>query len=112
MIAFVIVMAAAVLLIAMSLRADARFRHAARLPMQWSFSGEVNWTAPRRIALALLPGLGIVMLTAMAAMMQITRPRPGQEGLEAPVLVVAALILVGLHASHLWMVGRTLGGGK
>lgn len=34
-----------------------------RLPMQWSLSGKVNWTAPRAVALLFTPVLiGVVML--------------------------------------------------
>jgi hypothetical protein len=45
-------------LVAMSARANRRFKGEARLPMQWSFNGSVNWTAPRFVALAFNAVLG------------------------------------------------------
>ena len=110
MIEFVIVLGAVLVLIAMSRRADRRFRRVDRLPMQWLLSGEVTWTAPRRIALSLIPGLAATILTAMAVMMRLTKPRPGQEGYEIPILLIMAALWVAIHAFHIWMIGRTLGG--
>jgi hypothetical protein len=37
----------------------------AKLPMQWSLKGGVNWTAPRRIAFAVIPALAAAVLGAI-----------------------------------------------
>ncbi|MBB3389215.1 putative MAPEG superfamily protein [Rhizobium sp. BK275] len=37
----------------------------AKLPMQWSLKGKVNWTAPRAIAFAFIPVLAAVVLVAI-----------------------------------------------
>jgi len=88
-------------LIVMSVRYDRRHRGIARLPMQWSLSGRVNWTAPRRIALAFTPALAAIVLIFM----QITaRARPQTpDGSILPALLSAALLLVIVHAVHLWL---------
>ena len=36
----------------------------AKLPMQWSLKGTVNWTAPRAIAFAFVPVLAAVVMAA------------------------------------------------
>ncbi len=50
------------ILAALSLAAERRWRMHARLPMQWGLGGQINWTAPRRVALAFTPTLAAVML--------------------------------------------------
>lgn len=72
--AFVALVAIAVL-IAMSLRANQRFRKEARLPMQWSFTESVNWTAPRSVALAFTPALGFCILLVVVLSTWIAQPR-------------------------------------
>jgi hypothetical protein len=95
-------------LILMSLRADRRFAKEPRLPMQWSFSGGVNWTAPRRLALAFTPFLAIFILSATVVSTIVFKPRPGQEGFEVPVISFLALAFIGAHALHLWLVNKHL----
>ena len=99
---------AVVALIGMSLRANARYRRHARLPMQWSFTGSVNWTAPRHLALALTPVLATCILVAAVASTLLLDPRPGQEGLEVPIILILASAFIGAHCLHLWLVGKTL----
>ena len=103
-----VVLSAGLLLVGLSVRANARFRQEDRLPMQWSFSGSVNWTAPRLLALSLTPALAICILTLSAAMMRVSEPRPGQEGFEVPVLVLLALGFLAVHLLHLRMIARSL----
>jgi len=103
---FVIVALALALLVGMSWRANARFAHAARLPMQWSLSGSVNWTAPRRLALAFMPLLAAILLTGTAVAPLFTPPRGGQDVVSA--LATMAATLIGVHALHLWLIDRTL----
>ena len=97
------------LLIALSVRANRRYEDQIRLPMQWGFSGEVNWTAPRRIALAFTPILGALMLGGTAALLVAgPPPRVGQEHLGVPVMLFQGMGLLAAHALHLWLIGRTV----
>jgi len=95
-------------LTAMSLRANQRFKGEDRLPMQWWLDGSVNWTAPRQIALAFTPVLGTFCLLGAAALTTLTPPRTGQEGLVIPANIAMAVVFVGAHAFHLWMIERTI----
>ena len=99
---------AIVTLTSMSLMANARFKSERRLPMQWSLTGSVNWTAPRPLALAFTPALAALCLSATAALATFVQPRSGQDGLVSPSLVAVALTFVAAHALHLWLIGRTL----
>ena len=76
--------------------------------MQWSFSGSVNWTAPRPIALAFTPVLAAVILLAAVAGTLFLKPISGQEGFEVPTDLFIALVFVGAHALHLWLVGKSI----
>lgn len=93
------------ILVVMSVRYDRRRRQVARLPMQWSLSGGVNWTAPRRLALAVTPALAVIVLTVMT-MASLTMPRAGQDPL--PILLLGSLLFVAVHALHLRLSDRTL----
>ncbi len=95
-------------LAALSWRAERRFARHDRLPMQWSLGGSVNWTAPRRVALAVTPALGTLVMLATAASAWGLTPRPGQEGLVTPVLLLIGGGLVAMHGLHLRMIGRSL----
>ena len=98
-----------VILAVASIRADKRFRREERLPMQWSFAGEVNWTAPRRIALAFTPILAALVLGAVAILILVSgEPRPGQEGFGPPVVLLTGLVFIGVHALHLRLIGRSV----
>lgn len=96
----------AAILILVAWRADARFRQWQRLPMQWTLTGSVTWTAPRRIALALIPALAIPILAAIAATIGRVPPRAGQEGLEIPVLLLTGAVFVAVQWLHLRLVAR------
>ncbi|WP_156840315.1 hypothetical protein [Novosphingobium aquimarinum] len=107
--ALMICIAALSALILLSVRADHRFRHLERLPMQWSLQGKPTWSAPRKLALAFTPGLAAVILTAVVVSVATLEPHPGQEGLEIPVVFLVALSLVATHLFHLWMLDRKTG---
>lgn len=49
------------LMAALSLAAARRLT-APRLPMQWGLRGQVNWTAPRRLALGFTPALAAAVV--------------------------------------------------
>ena len=103
-----IAMLAVAVLVAMSARANRRFKGETRLPMQWSLGGSVNWTAPRPWALAFTPLLATICLLGFVAMSSFSQPRPGQEGLVIPVNIFMALLFIGAHAFHLWLIERTV----
>jgi hypothetical protein len=108
MIQSIIALMAIAVLIGMSLRANARFRDEPRLPMQWALDGSVNWSAPRRLALALTPALASCVLAAVVAITLFLKPRPGQEGLEIPVVSVMSLGFLGIHWAHIRLIERSL----
>jgi hypothetical protein len=95
-------------MIVMSIRANERFADTRRLPMQWSVSGAVTWTAPRLFALAFTPLLAAVILLATAIASVTLTPRPGQESYVAPVVAIISLGFVATHALHLWLTDRML----
>jgi hypothetical protein len=107
--AIVISVAALGTLVLLSVRADHRFRHLERLPMQWSFQGKPTWSAPRKLALTFTPGLAAIVLTAVVVSVATLEPRPGQEGLEIPVVFLVALSFVAAHLFHLWMIEQKTG---
>lgn len=95
-------------LVVLSWRADARLPPAARLPMQWSLSGSVNWTAPRRVALGFMPAFGTLVMLAAGASALWLPPRAGQAGQVVPALALTGGALVAIHALHLWLMARSL----
>lgn len=112
MIEILIVIATAVVLTTLSRRANRRLRDHAQLPMQWSLNGEVNWTAPRAIALGFFPALAIAVMSAAAASSLLLTPRPGQEGLEIPILLLVGACFVAIHLLYLALLERTLRPGQ
>ncbi len=68
MLVVLILLAAVGAMIALSVRADRRFRAIDRLPMQWTLTGTVSWHAPRTVALAFTPVLGTVLILVIGAM--------------------------------------------
>ena len=89
-------------------RADTRCYNEARLPMQWGFTGQVNWSAPRRLALAFMPMLAVALLGFFTVMSINVPPRAGQDGLVLPILVVMGITLVGVQLVHFWLIERTI----
>ena len=108
MVQSIIALIAIGLMIRMSVRANTQFRGEVRLPMQWTLNGSVNWTAPRGFALALTPILAGCILIAIVIMTLALPPRPGQEGMEIPVVFFGSIIFVAAHGFHLWMIETTL----
>jgi hypothetical protein len=90
-----------------SLWAERRFHHVERLPMQWSFQGRVNWTAPRRLALAFTPTLGALVLGSTAIMTLAAGPPSHGEDVGVPVLCLIGLTFLGAHGLHLWLIERS-----
>ena len=93
-----------------SVRANNRLRNVDRLPMQWSLTGKVNWTAPRPAALAFTPVLAAVVLFAAAiGILASGDPRPGQAGMGVPVILLIGFLFVAVHALHLRLIDRSVG---
>lgn len=95
--------------VVVAVRANVRFRAVDRLPMQWSLTGEVNWFAPRRIALGIMPGLTFALLGVQVGLSLFVPPRAGQEHLVLPVLILTGVALLGGQQLHLWLAARTIG---
>ena len=91
-------------------RANARFRNSDLLPMQWWLNGEVTWSAPRVLALSLVPVLATLVLSLTAMSAVTLQPRAGQKGLELPALLVIGIIFLAIQRFHLWMIERTVNG--
>lgn len=89
-------------------RANARFRREDRLPMQWWLNGEVTWSAPRPIALALIPALAIFVFASLIVLSRNVAPRPGQEGMVLPTLIGLGATFVFIQALHFWLIERSL----
>lgn len=95
-------------LIGLSVRANARFHRHDRLPMQWSLTGRVNWTAPRVVALSFIPGTGAAMLIFFTIMSMTIAPRPRQEAMVVPVAVLIGSGFVAVEIVYLLLVERTV----
>jgi hypothetical protein len=102
------------MLMALSIRANARFRHEKILPLQWMISRSrplsqtIVRSAPRLFVLSLTPVLGICVLALVGIGALTLTPRPGQEGLLLPALLFIGSLFVAAHAFHLWLIERTL----
>ena len=48
-----------------------------------------------------------VLLGATAATIM-TEPRPGQEGMEVPVILALSAAFVAVHALHLWLISKMM----
>nr|WP_255607394.1 hypothetical protein [Ancylobacter sp. Lp-2] len=83
----------------LSLAANARLHDQWRLPMQWSLSGRVNWSAPRPLALAFTPTLAAIVLCALTIAL-----KEHPEGL--PALAATTLAFIGAHLLHLFLIVR------
>ena len=105
----------ALVMIGLSIRANARFRQERKLPMQWRLSRSeplsnlVNWSAPRVLALSFTPFLAICVLGLFNVTAMTLTPRPGQEGMLLPSPIFIGGAFVAAHVFHLWLIGRSLG---
>ena len=104
-IAIVVVAALAV----MSIRASRRLKPADRLPMQWSFSGEVTGTARRRLALSFTPAVAALSLCLIVTLTIVaSEPRSGHADLATAVVLLVGTFFIGFHAIHLRLMARKL----
>lgn len=95
-----IILSSLFILAGLSLVANARFRDRDRLPMQWSLTGRVNWSAPRKIALTFTPALAALLLSVTA----LTLPANPAKATNLGILAVA---FVATHLLHLALIART-----
>lgn len=102
--ALLITLLTVAMLAAASSWASARYPAVARLPMQWSLTGRVIWSAPRAIALSLTPVLAALV---MGAAVLFTAGSP-DDGKVAVVFVVMAASFGFAHALHIWLIDRSL----
>ena len=104
----------ALVMIGLSIRANARFRQEKELPMQWlltrsePLSRSVVRTAPRAFVSSLTPFLAICTLALFNVVAMTLTPRPGQEGMLFPSLIFIGSVFVAAHVFHLRLIGKTL----
>jgi hypothetical protein len=72
----------------------------ARLPMQWGIRGDVNWRAPRAVALLFSPVLAILVLSLM---LWLAGPQSEQLGW-LPTFVAAVFLIT--HGVYLYFALR------
>lgn len=99
-----LVLAVAIILVRISVRADRSLPPSTELPMQWGFDGRPTWSAPRKVALAFTPALYLLTMLAIGFFI------PVHWGAEVPamlgVAVFVAAAFVGVHLFHLWLIRR------
>lgn len=93
---------------ALAYRADAWYYREERLPMQWWITGEVTWSAPRRLALAFMPALAIVSLGFVTIMALSVAPQAGKEGRVLLATIGMGATLIAVQLLHFWLITRTL----
>ncbi|WP_448501415.1 hypothetical protein [Sphingomonas sp.] len=93
---------------ALAFRANKRFAMERRLPMQWWLTGEVTWSAPRRLALSFIPILATIVLTIFVIMSFTQQPRSGQEHFVLPSFIGLGATFVSIQLFHFWLIDRTL----
>ena len=108
MIIFSVAVLFGLLLGALACWADRRFRNEDRLPMQWSLTGEITWSAPRRVALAFIPALAVIVLAILGVIMLTLQPRAGQESQVLPAFMGLGATFVAIQLAHFWLIARTL----
>ena len=91
-------------------RADRNLPDAARLPMQWSFSGKVNWTLPRRTALAFMPMLYLLVMAFIMAMAFLSREEMarGSGAMLVGLVVFTTAFFLAIFGTWLHLVRLTL----
>ena len=98
----------AAVMIWFALRANTRCSGERRLPMQWWLNGEVTWYAPRRVALAFIPTVAIIVFALYVALSLTTKPRAGDEQLVIPAMLFMGFLFLGIQWLHLYLVRKTL----
>ena len=103
-----------ILMVWLSVRANARFQHEETLPLQWLISRSqplsktVIRSGPRVFVLGFVPGLAICTLVLIAIGASTLTPRPGQGGILLPSVLFIGGIFVAVYVLHLWLIEQTL----
>ncbi len=103
--AFVIYAFAIIVMLVVSAIAFAKVPKGSRLPMQWGFGGQVNWSAPAKWAVLIIPALAVLTVGALGLLLD-------ENSNSAPALVhtLAALIIsvtfILIHIGHLYFAVR------
>ncbi|MCE8007910.1 hypothetical protein [Aestuariivita sp.] len=84
-------------LVALSLAADSRFRAYDLLPMQFGPTGGVGWSAPRALALSFMP--------VLSALMMIPAVFLTDDPSVIPIMAIGCLVG---HLLHLGLIARHL----
>lgn len=71
----------------------------ASLPMQWGFDGEPTWSAPRDLAVWLIPLIGVVVMIWSGAG---RRASIAADPENVWPLYMTGAVLIAIHAVHLW----------
>lgn len=99
----VVVVVTVLALACMSLAANHWLQGQARLPMQWGMDGKPTWYAPRGIALAFIPVLGLIVLAIAAFRKQ------GVDVNSPTLLVVVAVVFCVVQLIYVSVLVRGLG---
>ncbi len=102
-----IVILALATLAGLSLRANRRLASRDRLPMQWSLTGKVNWTAPRPVALAFTPVLGLLGLLFMLWLTLTHTPQHSVGDHATMALLAFGATLIVVHCFHIWLLEKS-----
>lgn len=100
-----------IFLLVVSAIAFAKVPKGSRLPMQWGFGGQVNWSAPAKWAVLITPALAVFTIGALG-LADALGLLLDDESNSAPALVytVAALIVsvafILMHIGHLYLAVR------
>lgn len=92
------------IMIFLSISANRRFSDHASLPMQWTASGDVSWSAPRALALMFIPVFAAVIVAIAAFAM--TAEGGAANGL---ILGLISLVFLGAYVLHIRLLMRRIG---
>lgn len=105
---FIVAVIVTIAMVGFALLAHASLPKTKQIPMQWSLRGEINWTAPRAFGLGFFPLLGFTCMVAYILLMEYAGPRPGQENLVIPVMIILGAVLFTIQIIHAYMASKSL----
>ena len=87
-------------------KANSRFSHHDRLPMQWGLNKQPNWYAPRRFALGMAPLLGGIAFIIAALAMAFPSSTRVADKQTTLTLLVLGIFGIFVYAGYIWLVGQ------
>lgn len=108
MVMIVTAIIASLILAGLARWANSRLRSEDQLPMQWWVTGEVTWSAPRPIALSIVPTLAVLTFIVIVVLSFSTDPRSGQEAEVLPTMISLGIMFLGIQVLHLWLIEKTV----